>query len=214
MKTKFLLLALLVAIQSFAGSSITVYSKFNKRLKAYQDSVKNYQFGLWQIKLAEAISVEDREDTAIGSKVMAKISARQKHLNPHIKPIGCRRDLLFTIRIYREVFWAETEEFWMPDIYKNPVVKIVFKDTSVVNRVTMPNAVSRSHIPSMKTANPVQAEIKPADTTKVKAQDNTVCYANKERIGDIWMPSGSKMSKEDFVARYGIECYRLITGHR
>jgi hypothetical protein len=218
-----ILALIIVFISSVAdATTMTVYSKSDRRLKWYKDSMDCYKFGLWQVQLAK--SMKDRTDTAEGRKVYDKIEKRSRQMNPYIKPIGCLDGLAF---FYDELddFWGTTS-YWSADIYMKPRVTVLYKDTAIKNVVVVKSVteIITSPAPEKKIASkkkiPVQAVcMKPADTLKSVTATTTYTVlpvpvrtlSVKHRDCGIWMPSGTKMSKEDFVARYGIEVYKRIT---
>lgn len=199
MKTKniyLLFLMCLIATSLFAQKTIIVNDSNDIRLKAYKDSMACYKFGLYQVYSAKCI--KNRNDTYEGGLYLYKMNQKSKELGlpkaynwngannsylDHIKiqPISQRTDLTILCRVKDNV-----EHKWDPDVYKKPTVTVLYKplETNIENMLTKNDTINN-------------------------ILDSTIVVPKIVGVY-ILMPDGTKLSKEDYIAKYSQEGYDKI----
>ncbi len=115
------LLLIFLFISQFTFSQVIVHSKNDPRLLAYKDSMECYICGLKQLNIA--MRIKDREDIEEGRIAMNKIEKMIARLNPKIKFISCNKQFQFLYKYDGKY----TITYWMPDIYKKPVCKVIYE---------------------------------------------------------------------------------------
>lgn len=176
------ILILLLPILSY--SQVFVEDGNDPRAKAYLDSLNLYNFGEWQLKLAQQT---ERRNTVEGRKYMDKLNAAYSKLNQHIKPIGFNSTFMV---LYKETWYSKT--YWRPDIYMLPREKVFIR-----KQINKP--VQNKVVVSSKKIKPVKA------ITKDKSVSDTLMVFEQtpDTTEYIMTPYGERVRKVDFNKQYG-----------
>lgn len=178
MKRILIVLFLILNIVAKAnGDTIYVSSQLDKRLISYNDSLKAYSFGLYQINIAK--SIRNKQDISEGSAAMVRIRERGKKINPNIKCGPCVKELSFHYRsevVKKEIIGGLQISYiniigWCPDTYKKPSSVVIYK---------------KIEIPILAVVKvPVKVEVTKID----KKIEKTIVYKTIDKLGNTRIDS-------------------------
>jgi len=144
-------------ISQYTFAQLVVHSKNDKRLIAYRDSIKCYLHGLKEVRVAKLCLSYYKNDTSIGRQWKYYIEDEQSKLNQNIKPIKQFKQygiLYNIIPLYENhLFYTVTylqEVRWIPEMWKKPVIKVVYekekKEPLVLKKDTVKKSITYRYV--------------------------------------------------------------------